>query len=55
MFRNYQHQDKPKEIIINVGFNDRDSNNNNTGVAKSMTNLAQIARETFPDSEIFLT
>ncbi|KAL3846360.1 hypothetical protein ACJMK2_017373 [Sinanodonta woodiana] len=54
MFRNYQHQDKPKEIIINVGINDRD-NNNNTRVAQSMTNLAQIARATFPDSEIFLT
>ena len=53
MFRKYQHQDKPKEIIIHVGINDRE-NNNNTVVAQSMTNLAEIARATFPDSEIFL-
>lgn len=54
LFKEYQHQEQPADIIINIGINDRENNNTNR-VAQSLKDLSKIARETFPDSDIYLT
>jgi hypothetical protein len=54
LLKEYQHQEQPREIIINIGINDRDNNNTNR-VAQSLKDLTRTAQETFPDSAIYLT
>jgi hypothetical protein len=53
IFEDYYHSEKPKEIIISVGINDREDNNT-ARVAQKMKDLVKTAQTTFKDSEIYL-